>query len=118
MLALLDEENALDEAIDIARRLGAAPLQERITGRMRELGMMVPRGSRESTLANPAGLTSRQLEVWELLAEGLTNAEIAKRLFVSPRTAEHHVEAVLTKLGVSNRREAARRAAELKPFAG
>ena len=48
-----------------------------------------------------------------LLAEGLTNAEIAERLVVWPRTAEHHVAAVLTKLGAATRREAARRAAEL-----
>jgi DNA-binding NarL/FixJ family response regulator len=51
--------------------------------------------------------------VLRLLAEGLTNAEIAERLVVSPRTAEHHVSAVLTKLGVTSRREAARRAAGL-----
>jgi DNA-binding NarL/FixJ family response regulator len=66
-----------------------------------------------TTRANPAGLTARQLEVLSLLTEGLTNAEIADRLVVSPRTAEHHVAAVLTKIGASTRREAARRASEL-----
>ena len=71
-------------------------------------------GPREATRANPAGLTARQLEVLALLAEGLTNAEIAERLVVSPRTAEHHVAAVLTKLGATTRREAARRASELR----
>ena len=80
---------------------------------MRELGIRVPQGPREATRANPAGLTARQLEVLALLAEGLTNAEIAERLVVSPRTVEHHVAAVLTKLGATTRREAARRAAEL-----
>ena len=60
------------------------------------------------------GLTARQLEVLALVAEGLTNTEIAERLVVSPRTAEHHVAAVLTKLGATTRREAARRAAELR----
>ena len=72
---------------------------------MRELGLRVPHGPREATRANPAGLTARQLEVLALLAEGLTNAEIADRLVVSPRTAEHHVAAVLTKLGAATRRE-------------
>ena len=62
---------------------------------MRELGLRVPHGPREATRANPAGLTARQLEVLALLVEGLTNAEIAERLVVSPRTAEHHVAAVL-----------------------
>ena len=81
---------------------------------MRELGLRVPPGPREATRANPAGLTARQLEVLALLAEGLTNAEIAERLVVSPRTAEHHVAAVLTKLGATTRRDAARRAAELQ----
>lgn len=49
-----------------------------------------------------------------LLAEGLTNAEIADRLVVSPRTAEHHVAAVLAKLGATSRREAVARASELR----
>lgn len=113
MLSLLDDEQSLVEAIDIARRLGAGPLEGRLNGRMRELGMTVPRRPRQTTLANPAGLTSRQLEVLELLSQGLTNAEIAERLFLSLRTAEHHVEAILTKLGVSGRRQAARRYVEL-----
>jgi len=81
--------------------------------RMRQLGIRVPAGPREGTRANPAGLTARQLEVLALLVEGLTNAEIADRLVVSPRTAEHHVAAVLTKLGAATRLDAARRASEL-----
>lgn len=113
MLSLLDEEEALAEAIGIARRLGARPLEERASSRMKELGMTVPPVPRGAAVTNPGGLTSRQLEVLELLTEGLTNAEIAERLFVSTRTAEHHVEAILTKLGVTSRRAAARRYAEL-----
>lgn len=113
MLSLLDDEEPLVEALGIARALGAEPLARRVSRRLRELGIRVPQGPREATRANPAGLTARQLEVLGLLAGGLTNAEIADRLVVSPRTAEHHVAAVLTKLGAATRRDAARRAAEL-----
>jgi DNA-binding CsgD family transcriptional regulator/tetratricopeptide (TPR) repeat protein len=113
MLSLLDDEEALVESLELARGLGAEPLTRRVAGRLRELGIRVPQGQREATRANPAGLTARQLEVLSLVAAGLTNAEIAERLVVSPRTAEHHVAAVLTKLGAPTRRDAARRAGEL-----
>jgi DNA-binding CsgD family transcriptional regulator len=113
MLSLLDDEQPLLEALGIARSLGAEPLIRRVSRRLRELGMTVPRGRRASTRANPAGLTARELEVLALLAERMTNAEIAERLVISPRTAEHHVTAVLRKLEVTTRREAARRAHEL-----
>ena len=113
MLSLTDDETALAEALEIARDLGAAPLAGRVIRRMRELRLSVPQGRRKSTRANPAGLTARPLEVLALLGEGLTNAEIAERLVVSTRTAEHHVAAVLDKLGAATRHEAAQRAAEL-----
>jgi ATP/maltotriose-dependent transcriptional regulator MalT len=113
MLSLLEDEEALAEAIEIARELGAEPLTRRVARRMRELGLSVPHGPRETTRTNPAGLTARQLEVLSLLADGLSNAEIADKLVVSPRTAEHHVAAVLTKLGAATRSDAARRASEL-----
>jgi DNA-binding CsgD family transcriptional regulator/tetratricopeptide (TPR) repeat protein len=115
MLSLLDDEEALAEALAVARGLGAEPLARRVAGRLRELGLRVPPGPRDATRSNPAGLTARQLEVLSLLGEGLTNAEIAARLVVSPRTAEHHVAAVLAKLGATTRREAALRATELRP---
>jgi DNA-binding CsgD family transcriptional regulator/tetratricopeptide (TPR) repeat protein len=114
MLSLLDEEESLVEALELARGLSAEPLTRRVTERMRDLGIRVPQGPREATRANPAVLTARQLQVLELLAEGLTNAEIAERLVVSTRTVEHHVAAVLMKLGAPTRREAARRASELR----
>ena len=114
MLSLLDDEESLSESIEIARGLGAAPLMRRVAARMRDLGLRGPHGPREATRSNPAGLTARQLEVLELLVEGLTNAEIADRLVLSQRTAEHHVAAVLAKLGATSRREAARRASELR----
>ena len=73
----------------------------------------IPRGPRPQTRDNAAGLTERQHEVVGLLAQGLSNAEIAQRLVVSVRTVDHHVAAELGKLGVTSRRHAARRAAEL-----
>jgi DNA-binding CsgD family transcriptional regulator len=113
MLSLLRDADALVEALEIARSLGAEPLARRVVRQMRGLGIRVPAGPREKTRSNPAGLTARQLEVLGLLVEGLSNAEIADRLVVSPRTAEHHVAAVLTKVGATGRRDAARRATEL-----
>ena len=59
------------------------------------------------TRGNPAGLTARQLDVLALLVDGLSNADIAARLVISRKTADHHVSAILTKLGVGSRREAA-----------
>jgi DNA-binding NarL/FixJ family response regulator len=55
----------------------------------------------------PGGLTDRQVEVLRLLATGLTNKQIARRLHLSPRTAEHHVQDIYTRLGVSSRAPAA-----------
>jgi DNA-binding NarL/FixJ family response regulator len=114
MLSLLDDEGALAEALELARGLGAEPLERRVARRLRDLGLRVPVGPRVSTRASRAGLTARQVEVPALLGEGLTNAEIAARLVVSQRTVEHHVAAVPAKLGASARREAATRASELR----
>ena len=83
--------------------------------RLRGLGVArLPRRPQPGTLTNPAGLTDRQLEILRLVAAGLSNAEIAQRLVVSTRTVDHHVSAVLAKLGVATRREAVARAAELE----
>jgi DNA-binding NarL/FixJ family response regulator len=70
----------------------------------------IPRGRVRSTRDSPAGLTERQTDVIRLLAEGLTNAEIAARLVVSVRTVDTHVGAILNKLGAKTRRDAAARA--------
>ena len=94
--------------------LGAGPAAAQARARLRGLGVArIPRGPRPETRDNAAGLTERQHEVVGLLAQGLSNAEIAQRLVVSVRTVDHHVAAVLSKLGVTSRRDAARRAAEL-----
>ena len=100
------------EALRVLEELGAEPAAERARGHLRALGVRVP-GPAPATRANPAGLTGRQLDVLALVTEGLTNAEIAERLVVSVRTVDHHVAAVLEKLGVRSRREAAEAAREL-----
>jgi len=94
--------------------LGAQPLAKRVRRRLRDLGVArIPRGPLATTRDNPARLTGRQLEVVHLLADGLTNAEIAERLLLSERTVENHVAAVLDKLDVRSRRDIAARVATL-----
>lgn len=94
--------------------LGAEPLARLVRSELRHLGVRhIPRGPLAATRENPAGLTERQLQVVRLLAQGLTNPEMAERLVVSVRTVDNHVAAVLEKLGARSRREAAARAAEL-----
>jgi DNA-binding NarL/FixJ family response regulator len=82
-----------------------------MTGLRRELQRKgvkrVPRGSRPSTRTNPGRLTRRETEVLRLLAGGLSNASMADELFITEKTASHHVSSILSKLGVSNRTEAA-----------
>ena len=115
-LALVDsgEDRDAFAALDVLDRLGADAVAAKVRGDLRERGVVgVPARRRATTRANPAGLTTRQVEVLRLLGEGLTNAEVAERLFISPKTADHHVSAILTKLGVPNRREAVRAARQL-----
>jgi DNA-binding CsgD family transcriptional regulator len=107
-LALADspEEAHLREALATFDALGAKPMRDATARRLRQLGVRdVPR---RPTGAAPHGLTAREQEVLTLLADGLRNTEIAESLFLSTRTVEHHVAAVLRKLGLPNRTEAAR----------
>jgi DNA-binding CsgD family transcriptional regulator/tetratricopeptide (TPR) repeat protein len=104
-----DDESDLRRAFEILDGLGARPRSKVVLQRMRELGVRsIPRPASAATKANPMGLTNREVEVATCLVEHLTNDEIAARLFISPKTVDHHVSAVLGKLGVSSRREAAR----------
>jgi DNA-binding CsgD family transcriptional regulator/tetratricopeptide (TPR) repeat protein/energy-coupling factor transporter ATP-binding protein EcfA2 len=104
----------LREAIARFEALGAEAAARRTRQRMKDLGhRAVPTGARSSTRQHPAGLTRREDEVLMLLCEGLTNEEIAGRLVLSTRTVDHHVSAVLSKLGVSSRGAATAQARRL-----
>ncbi|MFL5662265.1 MAG: response regulator transcription factor, partial [Ktedonobacteraceae bacterium] len=107
-LALSDgDAGAMRNALALFEWLGAQPAAAMVRRRLRQQGVGgIPRGPRPSTRMNQAGLTSRQQEVLELMAEGLPNTEIASRLFTSPKTVEHHVSAVLAKLGAHSRAQA------------
>jgi DNA-binding CsgD family transcriptional regulator len=95
------------QALSLLEQLGAHPAAARVRHRMRQQGRQgIPRGPRPSTRANQAGLTSREVEVLGLLAEGLTNAQIARRLSTSFKTVDHQVSAVLAKLEVHSRAQA------------
>ena len=96
--------DGLDAGLEMLDRLGATAARAAVTRDLRLAGRRnIPRGLRSASRSNPAGLTARELEVAELLAEGLRNADIAERLVVAPKTVDHHVSAVLSKLSVSNR---------------
>ena len=113
-LADSDDEDDLRDALARLLDLEARPRARQVARRLRTLGVKdVPRGPRASTRANAAGLTGREIEVAALLAAGLRNADIADRLVLSPKTVDHHVSAVLSKLGIRNRRQVAKAASEL-----
>ena len=73
----------------------------------------LPRGPRPSTRRNPANLTPRELQVLGLVAQGLRSADVAERLFLAEKTVDHHVSAILRKLGVGTRRQASAEAVRL-----
>jgi DNA-binding CsgD family transcriptional regulator len=115
-LALVDSDDAdlARRGLDVLDRLGATAVAAKVRQDLRARGLTaVPARRRSTTLTNPAGLTSRQVDVLRLIGEGLTNAELAERLYLSTKTIDHHVSAILTKLEVPGRREAVRRAREL-----
>jgi len=110
-LALMHgDQTAQLEALEVLDTLGATAVAAKLRKALRDQGVSVPRGRGRMTRDHSAGLTARQAEVLQLLDEGLSNTEIADRLFVSSRTIENHVSAILGKLNSSTRREAVTRA--------
>ena len=107
-LALADgDAGARHRALDQLHDLGAGPAAAIVARRLRARGARgLRRGPRRTTRENPANLTPREVEVLALVEQGLRNKQIAERLFVSSKTVDHHVGAILRKLGVDTRGEA------------
>ena len=107
-MACDDDPDRQLAALQELHRRGAWPAAELVARQLRRHGVRsLPRQPRRATRNNPAQLTERQLDVLALLAEGLRNADISAALHISPKTVDHHVSAILTKLGVDSRRQAA-----------
>ncbi len=109
-LALLDswDEDELRDALRRLYELGADATAGLARQKLRQIGARsVPAGPHRATRAHPLGLTPRECQVLELICERQTNADIARTLFISAKTVDHHVSAVLAKLGVSSREAAA-----------
>jgi DNA-binding CsgD family transcriptional regulator len=106
-----------DAAIDVLGRtlalyteVGATWDARRVRSRLRELGVRRRLVTAEPETSGWAALTTSELTVARLVAEGLTNREVAERLFVSPHTVNSHLRHVFAKLGINSRVELARRA--------
>jgi DNA-binding CsgD family transcriptional regulator len=111
-LAGSPDEQSVRAALAELQRLDARPAATMVARRLRERGIRnVPRGPQSRTKGNPADLTMREVEVLGLIQQGLSNVEIAGKLFVSRKTVNHHVSAILRKLGVARRGQAAALAA-------
>jgi DNA-binding CsgD family transcriptional regulator len=115
--AVLRAESAdgdgVGRAVDELVAFGATGTVEALRVRLRMRGLHLPPiVARRKQAENPGGLTNRQLEVLDCLGRGLSNADIADELYISQKTAEHHVSAILMKLGARSRSEAVARARE------
>jgi DNA-binding CsgD family transcriptional regulator len=106
-LAQTDDVDQLSRSYETLQGIGVPAAAARVGRRLREHGVRVARGPRPSTRGNPGQLTQREVEVLALVAEGLRNADIAQRLFLSEKTVGHHISAILRKLDVRTRGEAA-----------
>ena len=102
------------KAIEMVHALGAEAVYEKLKLEMRTSGIKnIPRGKRKTTQSNPANLTGRELDVLQLLKEGLQNKEIADRLFISAKTVDHHISSIFFKLDVNSRARAVHEAIQL-----
>ena len=104
-----DPATWLREAAADFEASGQAKLASACRGILRQAGERVPRSGRGKAQV-PAqmrrlGITSREMDVYLLVAHGLSNAEIAARLFISPKTVETHVASLVSKTGQAGRRE-------------
>ena len=103
------------KAVSIIHDLGATAVYEKMKFELRRSGIKnIPRGVRKTTQSNAAQLTSRELEVLQLINEGLQNKEIASRLFISAKTVDHHISSILYKLEVNTRAKAVHEAIRLE----
>jgi DNA-binding CsgD family transcriptional regulator len=105
-LAFSPEIRDAQQCLEILGQLGAPAVRHAVLRDRHARGLAVPRGPRTASRANPAGLTAREAEVLQLLADGLSYAEVAERLVLSEKTVGHHVSAVLRKLGEPTRSRA------------
>jgi DNA-binding CsgD family transcriptional regulator len=114
-LALFEgDEEQQKQALIILDELGASAVHEMLKLKLKLKGVKnIPRGPRESTRSNPAQLTNRHIDVLVLLKEGLQNAEIADKLFISSKTVDNHISSILSKLGVNTRAKAVHEAKRL-----
>ena len=109
----MGDEAGQREALSLFDKTGATAAAARVRRELRAGGARaIPRGPIARTRSGPAGLTQRQSQVFALLVKGLSNAQIARRLSISPKTAEHHVSAIMARMGVTTRRAAADAARE------
>lgn len=110
-LACAEEEDPLRKALAAFEQFGARGERDEVARRLRRLGARdIGRTPARVARSTSTDLSARETEVLGLLTDGLRNAQIAEKLFLSERTVEHHVAAILRKLGTRSRLEAAQEA--------